>query len=149
MHWPQGVITRSNPFFLLKQKLQHLTSDSYLQTMNDVIESAQIGKFSKIIVYGAGELKVAVKAAKINSLTVECFVDRKKSLWGTDIEGTLVYSLATALDKYPKVPLLIGSFEFLDQIESTIKDMLAKKKPYQPNLFYKRSLSLIIRRFIN
>jgi predicted HAD superfamily hydrolase len=128
VHWPQGVITRSNPFFLLKQKLQYVTSDSYLQTMNDVIESAQIDKFSKIIVYGAGELgKAAVKAAKINSLTVECFVDRKKSLWGTDIEGTLVYSLATALDKYPEVPLLIGSFEFLDQIESTIKDMLAKK----------------------
>ncbi len=129
VHWPEGVITRSNPFFLLKQKLQHGTSDSYLQAMNDVIESARIDKLSKIIVYGAGEVgKAAVKAAQINSLRVECFVDRKKSLWGTDIEGTLVYSLDTALDKYPKVPILIGSFEFLDQIEPTIKDMLTEKQ---------------------
>ena len=96
--------------------------------MNEVIESAKIDKFSKIIIYGAGEVgKAAGKAAKINSLKVACFVDRKKSLWGTGIEGTIVYSLVTALDKYPKVPILIGSFEFLDQIESTIKDMLAEK----------------------
>jgi len=128
VHWPEGVITRSNPFFLLKQKLQHSTSDSYLQTMNDVIESAKIDKLSKIIVYGAGEVgKAAVKAAKINSLTIECLVDRKKSLWGTYIEEIQVCSLEKALDKYPKVPILIGSFEFLDQIESTIKNMLTKK----------------------
>lgn len=129
VHWPEGVITRSNPFFLLKQKLQHGTSDSYLQTMNDVIESAQIDKLSKIIVYGAGEVgKAAIKAAKINSLTIECLVDRKKSLWGTNIEEIKVFSLEKALDKYPMVPILIGSFEFLDQIESTIKDMLTKKQ---------------------
>ena len=58
--------------------------------MNDVIESAQIGKFSKIIVYGAGELgKVAVKAAKINSLTVECFVDRKNHFGAQILKGLL------------------------------------------------------------
>jgi len=55
-------------------------------------------------------------------------VDRKKSLWGTNIEEIKVFSLEKALDKYPMVPILIGSFEFLDQIESTIKDMLTKKQ---------------------
>jgi len=129
VHWPQGVLTYTKPYYLIKKQLDRNTSDSYLQTMNDVIESAQIDKFSKIIIYGAGEVgKAAVKAAKINSLKVACFVDRKKSHWGTYIEEIQVFSLEKALDIYPKVPLLIGSFEFLDQIESTIKDMLAKKE---------------------
>ena len=59
-------------------------------------------------------------ASKINDINVECFVDRKESLWGKYIENTMIYSLVDALQKFGSCPIVIGSFQFLKQIEDTI-----------------------------
>jgi len=121
VHWPQGVITRRNRYFLLKKKLDAYSSDSYLKTMNDLMEIVRGENFSEIIIYGAGEVgKSARKAAEINQIEVKCFVDRKESLWGNLLENINIISLAKALEDFPNTPVAVGSFEFLQQIEETI-----------------------------
>jgi hypothetical protein len=140
VHWPQGVVTRSNPYFLLKRKLAQNNSDSYLQSMNDLVEIIKAKGFSKIIIYGAGEAgKALYKAAEINEIKVGCFVDRKESLWGEYVESAQVFSLETALDEFDKIPFVIGSFEFLDQIENSIRSK-AKELKLDPLIFSTRDL---------
>ena len=121
VHWPQGVISANSPHFLLKRKLDHNTSDSYLKTMNDLSQTLKAKAISSIIIYGAGDAgKSMLTAATINKIKVECFVDRKESLWGKYIENTMIYSLVDALQKFGSCPIVIGSFQFLKQIEDTI-----------------------------
>jgi len=140
VHWPQGVVTRSNPYFLLKRKLAQNTSDSYLQTMNDLVEIVRAKGFSKIIIYGAGEAgKALYKAAEINKVRAECFVDRKESLWGKYVESSQVLSLETALKEFYKLPFVIGSFEFFEQIENSIRSQ-AKELKLDPMIFSTKDL---------
>ena len=121
VHWPQGVISANSPHFLLKRKLEHNASDSYLKTMNDLSQTLKAKGISSIIIYGAGDAgKSMLTAATINNISVECFVDRKESLWGKYIENTMIYSLVKALQKFESCPIVIGSFQFLKQIEETI-----------------------------
>lgn len=121
VHWPQGVISANSPHFLLKRKLEHNASDSYLKTMNDLSQTLKAKGISRIIIYGAGDAgKSMLTAATINNISVECFVDRKESLWGKYIENTMIYSLVKALQKFGSCPIVIGSFQFLKQIEDTI-----------------------------
>ena len=121
VHWPQGIVTRFNPYFLLKQQLSKNTSDSYLQIMNDLIEIVKAKDFSNIIIYGAGEVGKALhKAAGINDVQVECIIDRKESLWGNFISDTEILSLHTSIGKFLDIPFVVGSFEFIEQIEYSI-----------------------------
>ena len=122
VHWPQGVISANSPHFLLKRKLEQNPSDSYLKTMNDLSLTLKAKDISNIIIYGAGDAgKSMLTASTIHDIDVECFVDRKESLWGKYIENTIVYSLVDALQTFGPIPVVIGSFQFLKQIEDTIK----------------------------
>jgi predicted HAD superfamily hydrolase len=121
VHWPQGVISANSPYFLIKRKLEQNASDSYLNTMNDLSQTLKAKGISSIIIYGAGDAgKSMLTAATINNIYVECFVDRKESLWGKYIENTMIYSLVGALQKFGPIPVVIGSFQFLKQIEDSI-----------------------------
>lgn len=125
VHWPQGVITISKPYFLLKKKLSDKPIDSYLQSMNFLIESVKKSNISSIMIYGAGEAgKSLLKAAKINEIQVKCFVDQKKSIWGSFIEGIEIHSINDALAHYENVSFVVGSFEFSNQIYNFIKSTL-------------------------
>ncbi|MFL2938569.1 MAG: HAD family hydrolase [Opitutales bacterium] len=140
VHWPQGILTRSNPYFLLKRKLAQHTSDSYLQSMNDLVEIVKAKGFSKIIIYGAGEAgKALYKAAEINEVKIGCFVDRKESLWGEYVESAQVLSLDTAFSEFDKIPFVIGSFEFLEQIENSIRSK-TKELEHDPIIFSTKDL---------
>ena len=128
VHWPQGVITKQNRYFLFKKKLDESSSESYLQTMNNLMGIVKGENYPRIIIYGAGEVgKSARKAAEINQIEVNCFVDRKESLWGTQLEEITICSLEKALDGFLETPFVIGSFEFLEQIEGNIAETLAKR----------------------
>ena len=121
VHWPQGVISANSPHFLLKRKLEQNSSDSYLKTMNDLSLTLKAKDISNIIIYGAGDAgKSMLTASTIHDINVECFVDRKESLWGKYIENIMIYSLVDALQKFGPIPVVIGSFQFLKQIEDTI-----------------------------
>ncbi|MFL2913063.1 MAG: hypothetical protein ACJZ64_00315 [Opitutales bacterium] len=127
IHWPQGVVTKANRYYLLKEKLEQNSSDTYLQSMNNVMEIIKTDHISRIIIYGAGEVGEATyKASEINSIDVLCVIDRKQSLWGSHLQNTKICSLNTALSEFPEIPIVIGSFEFLAQIQSTIQDSLTK-----------------------
>ena len=73
-------------------------------------------------------------AATINNISVECFVDRKESLWGKYIENTMIYSLVKALQKFGSCPIVIGSFQFLKQIEDTI-NLTSKKLSFHIEVY--------------
>ena len=108
--------------------------------MNDLMEIVRGEDFSEIIIYGAGEAgKALYKAAEINELKVGCFVDRKDSLWGEYVESAQVLSLETALVEFDKIPFVIGSFEFLEQIENSIRSK-AKELKLDPMIFSTKDL---------
>jgi hypothetical protein len=50
-----------------------------------------------------------------------------------------VYSLGSALDEFDKIPFLIGSFEFLEQIENSIRSK-AKELEHDPIIFSTKDL---------
>ena len=121
VNWPQGVLTVKHPHFLLKRKLEQNSSDSYLKPMNDLLETLKAKDISNIIIYGAGDAgRSMLTAATINSIYVECFIDRKETLWGEYIENTVIHSLSDAVSKFRSIPVVIGSFQFLKQIEDNI-----------------------------
>ena len=89
--------------------------------MNDLIQALKAKNISEIIIYGAGEAGRSLLTAQINNLKVECFVDRKETLWGKHVESKMVYSLPEALRKFRSTPIVIGSFHFLRQIQQAIE----------------------------
>ena len=104
------------------------TADSYLQSMNDLMEIMKAEVLSSIIIYGAGEAgKALLKAAEINEVDVKCFVDRKESLWDNQIGNIKIVSLEKALEDFPNTSIVVGSFEFLEQIEGTIAKALRER----------------------
>ena len=108
--------------------------------MNDLIQALKAKNISEIIIYGAGEAgRSLLMAAQINNLKVECFVDRKESLWGEYVESAQVLSLETALDEFDEIPFVIGSFEFLEQIENSIRSK-AKELKLDPMIFSTKDL---------
>lgn len=127
INWPQGVLTSENPHFLLKKKLELDAIDSYLKPMNNLILRLKEKNIFKIIIFGAGEAGQALQtAAKINHVKVLCFVDSKDCLWGEKINNINVFSLTNALQKFGTVPIVIGSFHFLKQIEDSINRTFEK-----------------------
>jgi hypothetical protein len=121
INWPQGVLTSENPHFLLRKKLELESTDSYLKPMNNLILRLKEKNIFKIIIFGAGEAGQALQtAAKINHVKVLCFVDSKDCLWGEKINNINVFSLTYALQKFGTIPIVIGSFHFLKQIEDSI-----------------------------
>ena len=71
--------------------------------------------------------KAVLKAAEINEVDVKCFVDRKESLWDNQIGNINIVSLEKALEDFPNTSIVVGSFEFLEQIEGTIAKALRAK----------------------
>ena len=127
INWPQGVLTSEYPHFLLKKKLELDAIDSYLKPMNNLILRLKEKNIFKIIIFGAGEAGQALQtAAKINHVKVLCFVDSKDCLWGEKINNINVFSLTDALQKFGTIPIVIGSFHFLKQIEDSINRTFEK-----------------------
>ena len=91
------------------------------------LNKERINNKKNVAIFGAGEAGQALQtAAKINHVKVLCFVDSKDSLWGEKINNINVFSLTNALQKFGAVPIVIGSFHFLKQIEDSINRTFEK-----------------------
>lgn len=109
-------------------KVENGLSETYRDLFENILTSTQLDISTGIVIYGAGEVgEVALEVAVKRNLQVKCFVDRNKLLWGTKIKGIPVFPLDSVLSKFPKVPFLIGSVKFVDEIISTIKKVQSNR----------------------
>ena len=127
IHWPQGVIARNKFPSIIDQKVNQNTEDCYEAAFHELLSLIKVQEIKSIIVYGAGEAgKSLILKAKKLSISVECFVDQNKALWGLKLDGLEILSLEDAINKFIGTPIVIASFEFFKQIEFTITDKLQR-----------------------
>src|SRR4029079_16075138 len=75
----------------------------------------------EIAVYGAGEAGRALSAlCRIANVRVRCAVDRNEQLWGTEVGGVRVISLADAVKEGHDV-YAVASFSFARDITRDIR----------------------------
>lgn len=125
VHWPQGVIARNKFPSNIDRKVNQNTEDCFETAFHELLSLVQEQEIKSIIVYGAGEAgKSLILKAKKLSISVKCFVDQNKSLWGLKLEDVEILSLEDAINNFIGTPIVIASFEFFKQIEFTITDKL-------------------------
>jgi FlaA1/EpsC-like NDP-sugar epimerase len=74
----------------------------------------------RLTVYGAGEAgHELARALREYGVAIDQFVDRNTSLWGNQIAGAEVVSLAVALERGADV-FAVGSFAFVAEIRDTL-----------------------------
>ena len=123
VHWPQALIALNFKHHLIKSKLKSYNDDHYLFSMLRLVSYVKTLNFSEISIYGAGLVgKTLKKAALLYSLNIHVFIDSKNDLWGRSIDSTEITSLEKAVLSNNKIPILIASFQFIDQIENIIKN---------------------------
>jgi predicted HAD superfamily hydrolase len=120
VYWPQGAVTRKDSLYLIKPYIRQSQSFGYLTAMNRLAGQLMMNGHRKFAIYGAGEVgQTLLQVAKLNGLEVECFIDRKEMLWGTQIDGVSVISLNEAELRGIEV-FAIGSLSFTKEIERDI-----------------------------
>jgi predicted HAD superfamily hydrolase len=134
IRWPQAVVTRSMPNYLLKRHAMGNSVNSYLSIMSGLVSEIQQAGFSQITVYGAGQVgRALIKAATLHQLKVAYVVDRKESLWGQFVDGVEVISLQQAIDKKLNI-FAIGSLAFNKEIKGILESAY-KKTGIKINIF--------------
>lgn len=129
VHWPQGIISRSNSNYFLKHNLLKTDNGSYFYLMNLIIENCNLNTFKSIVVYGAGEVGYALcKACKINNIKVDFIIDRKKCLHGTQINNIDVVPIDFINNTHTHSPIVIASFEYSKQIRRELNSFAKKQK---------------------
>ncbi|UJF33205.1 HAD-IA family hydrolase [Paenibacillus hexagrammi] len=120
VYWPQGVVTRSAPLYILQKHLKVSSSHSYLVDLSDLVVEIVRQGIGTIMIYGAGDAgQTLMQLAKLHGLAVAGFVDKKLSLWGQRIQEVEVFSLERAVAGDIHV-FAIGSIAFYKEIRNEI-----------------------------
>ena len=100
--------------------------EAYAGRLTNVISEIRRDGIREIVVYGAGEAgQVLIALCRIANIRVRCAVDKKESLWGSEIEGVRIVPLAEAL-KEGIGAYAIASFSFAREISREIRGRYAE-----------------------
>src|SRR6266850_1535353 len=103
------------------RQLAHYRVQTFASRLTSVISEIRRDGIREIVVYGAGEAgQVLIALCRVGNIRVRCAVDKKESLWGTEIEGVRVASLTEAL-KEGVDTFVIASFSFAREISREIR----------------------------
>lgn len=135
VRWPEGVVAERDQGLLMRRRLNGgVVEDSYLSAFLELCSRAMGEGESRFALYGAGEAgRSLLRAARMLGAEVACFVDRKESLWGREIEGVAVRSLEQAAREWPESAFLVGSFAYAGEIAGTILSVDAAARIYTVN----------------
>ncbi len=98
--WPKGLITLKDEFYYVRRAMKNSTSNDILKSMQEVVEQVQSDGTKEIALYGAGENgRQFYFICQLYGIKVNCFIDRKESLWGTRKEGIEIMGLREAMEK--------------------------------------------------
>ena len=98
--WPKGLITLFDEFYYVRKAMKNSAGNDTLLAMQEVIEKIVEQGIKEVSLYGAGENgRQFYFVCKIYNIQVNCFIDRKESLWGSKKEGVEVMGLKDAISR--------------------------------------------------
>lgn len=129
--WPKGVVTLEDEYYYVRRVLKNNANSDIIKAMLEVIEKVKEDGVKKVALYGAGENgRQFYFLCMLYHLKVNCFIDRKKSIWGTKKEGIDVIGLEEAMAKGNDAYIVTSLFS-ISEITDFIKEKYkqAGKKP--------------------
>ena len=125
--WPKGLITLEDSYYYVRRALKNSAGNEIAKSMQSVVEKVQNDGVKEIALYGAGENgRQFYFMCNLYNIKVNCFVDRKESLWGTEKEGIKVVGLTQAIEKGNN-KFIITSLFSISEIEDYIRETFALK----------------------
>ena len=102
--------------------MENATTNEILKSMQQVVKQVKEQGIESVALYGAGENgRQFYLMCQLYGLKVDCFVDRKESLWGTQKEGITIMGLEEAKEKgYDNY--IITSLFSIGEIKTTIEE---------------------------
>ncbi len=120
--WPKGVVTLADEYYYVRRALKNSAGNEIAKSMQEVVEKVQSDGVSEIALYGAGENgRQFYFICGLYNINVNCFIDRKESLWGTRKEGIEVMGLREAMDRGNDVYIVTSLFS-ISEISAFIKE---------------------------
>lgn len=120
--WPKGVVTLADEYYYVRRALKNSAGNEIAKSMQEVVEKVQSDGVKEIALYGAGENgRQFYFMCGLYNIKVNCFIDRKESLWGTMKEGTEVMGLREAMERGNDVYIVTSLFS-ISEISAFIKD---------------------------
>ncbi|HHU72704.1 MAG TPA: hypothetical protein GXZ21_11830 [Clostridiales bacterium] len=98
--WPKGLITLGDEFYYVRRAIKNNANNETVKLMQEVLEDVVKQGIQEVALYGAGENgRQFYFMCKLYNVKVNCFIDRKESLWGTEKEGIKVMGLKEAIER--------------------------------------------------
>lgn len=120
--WPKGLITLYDEYYYLKRALKNNAGNEIIKSMLEVIERVAEQGIKEVALYGAGENgRQFLFLCNMYHIKVNCFIDRKESLWGTQKEGIPVIGLYNAI-KEGVTTYVITSLFSINEIKFYIEE---------------------------
>lgn len=128
--WPKGLITLEDEFYYVRKVLKEKSQNEITKSMQEVVERVQADDIHAVALYGAGENgRQFYFICRLYGIKVNCFIDRKESLWGTQKEGVEVMGLEEAMKRGNENFIVTSLFSI-----SEIKDYILEKSKGRSNL---------------
>jgi len=120
--WPKGLVTLKDEFYYVRRALKNNSSNEIMKAMQEVVEQVEEQGIKEIALYGAGENgRQFYFMCNLYHIRVNCFIDRKESIWGTMKEGIEVIGLKEAIERGNEAFIVTSLFSI-----SEIKDYIIK-----------------------
>ncbi len=118
--WPKGLITLFDEYYYLRRALKNNSGNDIIKSMQEVVEQVIEKGVNEVALYGAGENgRQFLFLCNLYHVKVNCFIDRKESLWGTFKEGIEVMGLDEAIER-GYLYFIITSLFSINEINDTI-----------------------------
>ena len=126
--WPKGLITLQDEFYYVRKVLKEKSQNEIMKSMQEVVERVKADGVKAVALYGAGENgRQFLFLCRLYGIHVNCFIDRKESLWGTQKEGIPVMGLNEAVLNGSRA-FIITSLYSISEIKKYIMDQFIKSK---------------------
>lgn len=121
--WPKGVVTLIDEFYYVRKIMKNLNTNEVLKSMQEVVEKIKDDGIRDVALYGAGENgRQFYFMCCLYNIKVNCFIDRKESLWGTRKEGIEIVGLKEAMKRGNK-DFIVTSLFSISEIKDYIEEM--------------------------
>jgi len=128
--WPEGTVTRAEPYFLMERALRHGDGENGLS--NEFLAPALRlfeEKPGPCLIYGASQQgRQAARLLRLLGVPMAGFLDRNPALWGTDLGGVRVHSPEEARTLAFEA-VLIGSILYAASIAHDIHSGILGNRP--------------------
>lgn len=120
--WPKGTITMLDEFYYMRRALKNGSKNEIIKSMQETVEKVAADGVAEVALYGAGENgRQFYFICNLYNIKVNCFIDRKESIWGTLKEGIPIMGLKEAMESGNNTYIITSLFS-ISEISEFIKE---------------------------